>query len=147
MEIDGLWHLLARVHTFQLNVFHPEGTCFTNRGQGIIRVEQVDASSLTWQEQGEWIQGPLTGIRFNNTTHWQRSADDALRVSHQRRGPEPVFLSTLRPWQDGTWQGDVHYCGADHYRPSLKPGTDDILVRWEVASPSDPYRWEMLARV
>jgi hypothetical protein len=143
--IEDVWRLLGTVSTFDLLVRHHRTNELLHRASGLIRVDAL-VHTITWHEQGEWVTGPLTGIHFTNATLWEQAGSAAIRVSHRRWGPEPVFLSTLRATGAGEWAGEPHLCGADRYVPVLSPAVDHLVLTWNVASPTDPYRWEMRAR-
>ena len=144
MDLAELWRRLAASRTLSLTVRPAQAT--PHHGTGVIAVELLTPTSILWREQGAWTDGPLAGIRFSNTTRWDHLNNLELQVSHQRRGPDPVMLSTLRPQVDGSWTGSVHHCGDDHYHPRLSASAAGLLVSWEVTSPTDPYRWELTVR-
>jgi hypothetical protein len=145
MAVEAVWPLLARAATFDLIIRGHSTNDPVHRGRGRITVES-SGDVITWHEHGEWEMGTLAGIRFSNTTRWGRAGTGELRVSHQRRGGPPVFLSTLREGSPGQWTGDPHLCGADCYTPVLLPTADHLFLAWDVTSPTDPYRWEMQVR-
>lgn len=140
MTTDEPWGRLADARVFELQVVRAAGVL---RGIGVIAVESTDPAALVWHEEGEWIDGALAGIRFRNTTRWERLDAGAIRVGHHRRGPAPVFLSILRPAEAGQWLGEVHPCGDDRYHPTLDTLGEQLVIRWEVTSPTDPYQWTM----
>ncbi|HWA15145.1 MAG TPA: DUF6314 family protein [Gemmatimonadales bacterium] len=142
---DRLWRLLQSVRHFELEVTPGHGGS-TRRGAGTILLELPSATSMLWRQQGHWVDGPLAGVRFTNSTRWEWDGHDALRVSHQRRGPDPVLLSTLSPGASGRWNGTTHHCGEDRYTPSIDASRSILRLSWQVTSPSDPYRWVLLAR-
>ncbi len=144
MPGDPLWSLLRNVAAFDLVIRHHSTRVLLHRGAGRIRVEST-RDLVTWHEQGEWTTGRLAGIRFSNTTRWRWIAPGALGLSYQRRGAEPVVLSTLRQTSAGQWIGTPHLCKADCYSPVLVPAADHLMLGWDVTSPTDPYRWEMRA--
>jgi hypothetical protein len=146
MSLETVWRLLATVSGFDLVIRHPQALDVLHQAFGLISVEAGPTGSIIWHEQGAWVKGPLTGIRFTNTTRWEQIPPAGIRISHQRRGPEPLFLSTLRPDGTGRWTGEPHQCGSDRYLPSLVAAEDHLFLAWDVASPTDPYRWEMQAR-
>lgn len=141
MALDELWTRLAHASSFRLVVHPTQGPSHT--GTGSISPQLLDQATIIWTEQGRWTEGPLAGIHFSNRTRWERQDHTALRVSHQRRGPNPVLLSTLHPGADGAWHGNVHPCGADRYRPKLSVSGMSLQIEWNVTSPVDPYRWTL----
>ncbi len=147
MSNQSPWHLLALVRHLAVRVEArgASGRDEVHTATGSIRVKEnaADPSAVTWHEEGEWATGPLTGLRFHNTTCWRTMPDGVgLELSHLRRGAgSPTQLVQLYPDTAGRWIATgPHQCGQDRYHACIEWGETSLRLQWDVESPSDPYR-------
>lgn len=144
-----LWTRLAAVRSYSIRVTHPVSSgSQAHIGTGTVVVELDGTDRIVWREKGEWAEGPLSGLRFHNSTTWERLGEGALRFSHLRRGDaHPTTVVTLVPDTDGVWLSEApHLCGADQYSARVQLVDQEVHIRWEVSSPTDPYTMECVYR-
>lgn len=137
-DLDRLWALLHTARAYQVNVLSLDGQ-LRHTGAGQIVVESAEGR-VTWRESGRWETGPLAGIRFHNSTLWERTGE-LFTVQHLRRGDrQPTFLARLEQSADGEWRSVApHLCGEDRYHALIVVRDAELAIEWRVESPSDPY--------
>lgn len=143
--IANLWAQLPRIATltFTARSAHPSG--WNGAGRGRVRVEERDAVTLLFHEQGTWRTAAGDELSFSNIFRWTLRRE-WIRLEHLRFGPEnPVFLFAIEARSKVEFASVTpHVCSEDLYSAMLKLNGETLLVSWRVAGPEKDERMDYI---
>lgn len=134
--ITTIWQQLRRINGLQSEYSSRLKTGWNGRGQGRVDVEQPNARTLIFNEQGHWDSTAGMRLPFHNAYRWMLG-DDEIALAHLRFGADqPVFLVDLVPAQDHLYAAKPHPCGEDRYDAQLSIRDSVLLLQWVVTGPA-----------
>jgi hypothetical protein len=114
------------------------GSGWNGRGEGTVRVEEVDSRTTLFHESGSWTPEAGRAIPFSNVFRWTLDDDaDFLRLEHLRFGAEhPVYLFDMVSASEAVLvSAELHVCRDDLYAARLEFDEQKIRLNWTIAGP------------
>lgn len=141
------WNRLKTVKMLLINAkLHSEAAI--KRGKGDVKVlEEVDSSTIIFQENGLWEMENDREIQFSNLLRWTIDlTSGTIGLEHLRRGAsKPVFLFHLKPKRETLLTSiDSHLCGSDAYFGQVQLGPHFLQLSWKIVGPKKNDRIECL---
>ena len=134
--IGTIWQHLQRINGLYSECSSRLETGWNGRGRGRINVEQTNAHTLIFSEQGHWDGNTGMRLSFRNVYRWSLG-DDQIALSHLRFGADqPVFLVDLVAAKDHLYAAKPHPCGEDRYDAKLSVQDGALLLEWTVTGPA-----------
>jgi len=103
-----------------------------------VRVEDVDAMTMLFYENGWWSPEGSRKLTFNNVFRWSRDPDGRLiHLEHLRLGlANPVYLFDLVPEsQRVLTSAEPHVCQEDLYSARMEVGDATVHLSWTITGP------------
>src|SRR6185437_376893 len=101
MDVQEAWDRLRGIRKldFEAQSRSMTHTGWNGQGRGTVRVEDVDAMTMLFYENGWWSPEGSRKLTFNNVFRWSRDPDGRLiHLEHLRLGlANPVYLFDLVP--------------------------------------------------
>ena len=138
-NLKTVWQRLASVTSLAFeSTSQAENMGWSGQGRGQVTVEEADAATLLFYEQGQWQQNGGKQLAFRNVYRWTALADVGhLRLEHLRFGSEhPVGLFDLERVDSTSWQSIApHVCREDSYTATMHAAANELHLHWTIQGP------------
>jgi hypothetical protein len=140
MTVLNAWKRLRTVQrlSFVAQSRAAPGSGWNGRGEGTVRIEEVNSRTSLFHERGSWAPEARPPISFTNVFRWTLDADASfIRLEHLRFGTEhPVYLFDMVSASEGVLvSAEPHVCREDLYAARMEFDGQTIRLRWTITGP------------
>ena len=140
MDICEAWNRLRMIQKleFMTQSLLGSNSGWSGSGRGSVRVEEIDAGTILFRENGSWASEQGREFAFNNVFRWTLDSEGPyIRLEHLRFGPKkPVYLFDLVSVSESILEStEPHVCRDDLYSARMEYAILAIHLRWTVIGP------------
>jgi hypothetical protein len=140
MDVTVAWNRLRTIREldFEAHSRSTTRTGWNGQGRGTVQVEQVDAVTMLFYENGRWSPEGSRELAFNNIFRWTLDPEGRhIRLTHLRFGPgNPVYLFDLVPESERVLtSAEPHVCQEDIYAARMEVGDEAVHLGWTITGP------------